>query len=297
MKKNNMLYKFKNEYIGRGFSTICGYFIVILTLAIIGFVASKGLTIFIKDGYPIGEFLFSKKWRPDADIPKFGALTFILGSTFVSVGAVVISAPISIALAIFMNLISPKLGSRVLQPAMELFVGIPSVVYGWIGITVLIPSLKLAFGGIGFSLIAGILVLSIMILPTITSIASDAIRTIPKQYIEASYALGATRWQTIIKVIIPATKNGILTGVVLGIARAFGEALAVQMVIGNSVKVAKSLYDTTSTLTGAITMDMANTIFGTPWNNGLWSLSLLLLVISFVFILIIRLIGKRGDVQ
>jgi phosphate transport system permease protein len=295
MKRNNMLYKFKNEYLGRSFATICGYFIVILTIAIIGFVASKGLTIFIKDGYSIGEFLFSTTWRPDADIPKFGALIFILGSTFVSVGAVIISAPISIALAIFMNLISPKLGSRVLQPAMELFVGIPSVVYGWIGITVLIPALKGVFGGVGFSLIAGILVLSIMILPTITSIASDAIKTIPRQYIEASYGLGATRWQTIIKVIVPATKNGILTGVVLGIARAFGEALAVQMVIGNSVKVAKGLYDTTSTLTGAITMDMANTIFGTPWNNALWSLSLLLLTISFIFILIIRSIGKRGD--
>ena len=194
-----------------------------------------------------------------------------------------------------MNLISPKLGNRVLQPAMELFVGIPSVVYGWIGITVLIPALKGVFGGVGFSLIAGILVLSIMILPTITSIASDAIKTIPRQYIEASYGLGATRWQTIIKVIIPATKNGILTGVVLGIARAFGEALAVQMVIGNSTKIAKGLYDTTSTITSAITMDMANTLFGTQWNNALWSLSFLLLVISFIFILIIRAIGKRGD--
>jgi phosphate transport system permease protein len=295
MKNNNTLHKLKNEYIGRSFATVCGYFIVVLTLTIILFVASKGLTIFIKNGYPIGEFLFSKEWTPDADTPKFGALIFILGSTFVSVGAVIISAPISIALAVFMNLISPKLGNRVLQPAMELFVGIPSVVYGWIGITVLIPALKGVFGGVGFSLIAGILVLSIMILPTITSIASDAIKTIPRQYIEASYGLGATRWQTIIKVIIPATKNGILTGVVLGIARAFGEALAVQMVIGNSTKIAKGLYDTTSTITSAITMDMANTLFGTQWNNALWSLSFLLLVISFIFILIIRAIGKRGD--
>ncbi len=295
MKKNNNLYKLKNEYMGRAFSTICGYFIVILTLAIIGFIASKGLTIFIQDGYPIGDFLFSKQWRPDADIPKFGALIFILGSTFVAVGAVIISAPISVAIAIFMNLISPKLGNRILQPAMELFVGIPSVVYGWIGITVLIPALKEVFGGVGFSLVAGILVLAIMILPTITSIASDAIRTIPRQYIEASYGLGATRWQTIINVVIPATKNGILTGVVLGIARAFGEALAVQMVIGNSVKIAKGLFDTTSTLTSAITMDMANTMSGTPWNNALWSLSLLLLIISFTFILIIRVIGRRGD--
>lgn len=179
---------------------------------------------------------------------------------------------------------------------MELFVGIPSVVYGWIGITVLIPMLKSSFGGVGFSLIAGILVLSIMILPTITSISSDAIKAIPIEYIEGSYGLGATRWQTIVKVIIPACKSGILTGVVLGLARAFGEALAVQMVIGNSIKIPSGLLDTTTTITSILTMDMANTIFGTQSNNALWSLSLLLLVISFIFILVIRAIGRRGKV-
>ncbi|MGY0372148.1 phosphate ABC transporter permease subunit PstC [Clostridium sp. JNZ J1-5] len=295
MDKKNRLQKIKNEYIGRTFSMICGYLIVILTLAIIGFVASKGISVFTKDGYSLTKFLFSTEWKPDAEVPQFGSLIFLMGSTLVSIGAVIISAPISIALAVFMNLISPKLGGKVLQPAMELFVGIPSVVYGWIGITVLIPALKGVFGGVGFSLIAGILVLSIMILPTITSIASDAIKTIPRQYVEASYGLGATRWQTIIKVIIPSAKTGILTGIVLGIARAFGEALAVQMVIGNSIKIPKGFYDTTSTLTSVITMDMANTIFGTAWNNALWALSFLLLIVSFIFILIIRAIGKRGE--
>ncbi|MBE6044160.1 phosphate ABC transporter permease subunit PstC [Clostridium bovifaecis] len=295
MSKRGNLDKLKNEYLGRSFSIVCGYLIVVLTIAIIVFIASKGLAIFIKEGYPLSKFLFSTQWKPDAETPEFGALIFILGSTLVSIGAVIISAPIGIALAIFMNLISPKLGSKVLQPAMELFVGIPSVIYGWIGITMLIPLLKGSFGGVGFSLIAGTLVLSIMILPTITSISSDAIRTIPRQFIEASYGLGATRWQTIVKVVVPAAKNGILTGVVLGIARAFGEALAVQMVIGNSIKLPGGLYDTTSTLTSVITMDMANTIFGSTWNNALWSLALVLLVISFIIILILRAIGKRGE--
>lgn len=295
MSKKGSLKKVKNEYLGRGFSTLCGFLIVILTISIIIFIASKGLTIFVKDRYPVSRFLFSTQWRPGAERPEFGALIFIIGSTLVSLGAVIISAPVAIALAVFMNLISPKMGSRILQPATELFVGIPSVIYGWIGITVLIPLLKNRFGGVGFSLLAGILVLSIMILPTITSLSSDAIKTIPKQYIEASYGLGATRWQTIVKVIVPAAKNGILTGIVLGMARAFGEALAVQMVIGNSIKLPEGLYDTMSTLTGAITMDMANTMFGSTWNNALWSLSLVLLVISFVFILLVRAIGKRGD--
>ncbi|MBU3091953.1 phosphate ABC transporter permease subunit PstC [Clostridium sp. CF011] len=303
MKKNAMkkiFLKLKNEYLGRGFATFCGAVIVILTFSIIFFLTTKGLNTFIKHGYSIFHFIFSGEWNPEVGgeslPPQFGTLIFILGSSAVSFLAVLVSAPIGVALAVFMNVVSPKLGTKVLQPAIELFVGIPSVVYGWIGVSVLVPIIKLWFGGIGFSLLAGVLVISVMILPTITSIASDAIKTIPKDYIEASYGLGATRWQTIIKVIIPASKSGILTGIVLGVSRAFGEALAVQMVIGNSVAFPKGLLGTTSTLTSILTMDMANTIYGTAWNDALWSMALLLLIISFVFILIIRKLGRRGEV-
>lgn len=299
MVKNNMFKKLKNEYFGRGYAVICGILIVVLTLAIIIFVASKGMSTFTQDKYSIGKFLFSTNWSPDASPekggPQFGILIFILGSIFVSIGAVIISAPLSIALAIFMNLISPRLGEKVIQPAMELFVGIPSVVYGFVGITLLVPIIKKGFGGLGISLLAGIIVLSIMILPTITSIASDAIKTIPRDYIEASYGLGATRWQTISRVIIPATKSGILTGIVLGIARAFGEALAVQMVIGNSIRIPGSLLETTSTMTSILTMDMANTTFGSEWNNALWSMAFILLIISFIFIVVVRRLGKRRE--
>ncbi|MBX4259860.1 phosphate ABC transporter permease subunit PstC [Clostridium estertheticum] len=302
MKKNDnkaMFLKLKNEYLGRSFATFCGAVIVILTFSIIIFLTSKGLDTFIKHGYSIFHFIFSGNWDPEgsgeSSIPQFGTLIFIFGSTIVSFLAVLVSAPIGVALAVFMNLISPKLGKKVLQPAIELFVGIPSVVYGWIGVSVLVPFIKIFFGGIGFSLLAGVLVISVMILPTITSISSDAIRTIPKDYIEASYGLGATRWQTIIKVIIPAAKSGILTSIVLGVSRAFGEALAVQMVIGNSVTFPKGLLGTTTTLTSILTMDMANTINGTAWNDALWSIALLLLIISFIFIIIIRKIGKRGE--
>ncbi len=125
----------------------------------------------------------------------------------------------------------PKFGSTVLRPVLELLVGVPSVVYGLLGVTILVPLLRDNFGGVGFSLIAGIIVLSVMILPTIASIADDAIRSVAPEYLEASYGLGSTRWQAISRVIIPSAKTGILTGIVLGLARAFGEALAVQMVI------------------------------------------------------------------
>ncbi|WP_026882360.1 phosphate ABC transporter permease subunit PstC [Clostridium akagii] len=295
MEKRSFWRKFRTEYIGKGYATFCGLLLVALTLTIIFFVASKGIRTFTHDHYSIVDFLFSSKWQPDATKPLLGTAFFIVGSVIVSLGAVIISAPISIGLAIFMNLISPKLGRKVLQPALELFVGIPSVVYGWVGVIVLVPFIKKCFGGMGFSLMAGMIVLSIMILPTIASLASDAIKTIPHDYIEASYGLGATRWQTIYKVVVPACKNGILTGIVLGLARAMGEALAVQMVIGNSFKFVSGLTKPTITLTSILTMSMANTADGTPANDALWSLALLLLLISFMFIIIIRLIGRRGE--
>jgi phosphate transport system permease protein len=296
MEKRSLLQKIKTEYLGKGYATFCGLLIVVLTLSIIIFIATKGIQTFTVDHISLFKLLFSSDWKPGAATPQYGALIFIVGSTLVSIGAIIISAPISIALAIFMNLISPKFGDKFLKPSLELFAGIPSVVYGWVGVIVLVPFIRKAFGGVGFSLLTGILVLSIMVLPTIVSISSDTIKTMPHDYIEASYGLGATRWQTIYRVIIPACKNGILTSIVLGLARAFGEALAVQMVIGNTIKFPNGVTSPTITLTSVLTMDMANTSFNTPWNDALWSLAFLLLLMSFIFIVIIRFFGKRSNI-
>jgi len=296
MEKRSFKERLRNEYLGQGFAIMCGILIILITISIIVFITSKGLRIFTQDGYSLSEFLFKNNWKPNkGGEPSFGALAFILGSTFVSIGAVILSAPIAIALAIFVNVISSKFGKKIIKPSLEILVGIPSVVYGWVGISVLVPFIKNNFTGMGFSLIAGILVLSLMILPTIATLAIDAIKIIPKDHIEASYGLGATRWQTISRVIVPGAKTGILTGVVLGIARAFGEALAVQMVIGNTVKIPDGIFSSMSTLTSIITMDMANTVSGTAWNDALWTLALILLIISFVFIVIVRMIEKRSE--
>lgn len=302
MEKRSLKNRIKNEYLGKSYAAICGFIIILLTLSIIIFITYKGIGTFTQNHYSIKNFLFSSKWNPQdagegSAKANYGILVFVAGSTLVSIGAVILSTPLSLAIAIFMNVISPKLGTKLLQPAMELFVGIPSVIYGWVGLTILVPVIRKSFGGFGFSLLAGIIVLSIMILPTITSISSDALKTIPRDYIEASYGLGATRWQTISRVLLPAAKAGISTGVVLGLARAFGEALAVQMVIGNAISIPKSLFAPASTLTSAITMDMGNTFPGTLWNNALWSMALILLIISFIFILIIRIITKRGEIK
>ena len=284
----------RQDVFGRVIVFLSAVLLIVLVISLFYFVASKGLSTFIINKVPLKEFLFSAEWRPDREIPQVGALPFIAGSVLVSIFAILISGPLGVSSAIFMVEISKKMGQKILQPAIEIFVGIPSVVYGWIGLSVLVPFISKHFGGLGFSLLAGILVLAVMTLPTITSVSADTIRALPLEIREASYALGATRWQTIRHVLIPAAKPGILTAIILGLARAFGEALAVQMVIGNRPVMPKSFLEPMATITSIITMEMGNTVMGTLWNNALWSLALLLLLISFFFIILIRLVGRRG---
>lgn len=299
-KKNKaFLYHLKHELFGQYTVRFFGIFLILLTICLVAFISWQGLATFYKNHLSPLEFFFSTDWNPENPIetggPKVGALIFIIGSILVSMLALLISTPFGISVAIFMTEISPKLGRKILQPVVEVFVGIPSVVYGWVGLSVLVPFIRKSFGGLGFSLLAGALVLAVMIFPTIASVSADSLKSVPNDYREASYGLGATRWQTIRKLILPAAMPGVLTGVVLALARAFGEALAVQMVLGNTIRIPGSLLDPTINLTSIITMDIGNTVSGTAWNNALWTMALLLLVISFAFILIINKVGKKGS--
>ncbi|MEG6521988.1 phosphate ABC transporter permease subunit PstC [Desulfotomaculum sp. 1211_IL3151] len=289
----------KQRYqLGRRISFLCALLVIVLTLSIVVFITSKGLSTFLINNVSLKEFLFSTEWFPDRTLeeggPRVGALTFIFGSVAVSMLAVLISAPLSFITAIFMVEIAPGWGQRLLQPCIELLSGIPSVVYGYIGLSVLVPFIREYLGGLGFSLLAGVMVLSVMIIPTIVSVSVDSLRSLPSHLKEAAYALGSTRWQTIRLILIPAAKTGLFTGVILGLARAFGEALAVQMVIGNTKQIPQSLLDQLTTLTSGITMDMGYTVVGSLWNNTLWSMATILLLMSFFFILLIRIIAKRG---
>lgn len=289
------------ERVGRTITTISISFLLIIIIAITFFIASRGLSTFFKDGVGLFEFLFGTDWSPgrseSSGGPSYGALPFIVGSFSVTILAAIISAPLGIGAAIFMTEIAPSWGQRVLQPVIELLVGIPSVVYGFFGLTVIVPFFREQFAGLGFGIAAGSLVLSVMILPTITSVAYDTLKSLPGNLKEASYGLGATRWQTIAKVLVPTALPGLLTGVVLGMARAFGEALAVQMVIGNAQILPKSLFEPASTITSVLTLEMGNTVMGSTYNNVLWSLALILLLMSFLFIVLIRLLGRRNKIH
>ncbi|MBY0009715.1 phosphate ABC transporter permease subunit PstC [Paenibacillus typhae] len=284
------------DMVGRIYMSLCVLLLIVIIVSMVYFVASKGIANFISGEVKLTDFLFGTKWAPEADTPSYGALPFISGSFLVTLLAALIASPLSICAALFMTEIVPGWGKKLLQPVIELLSGIPSVVYGFVGLSVIVPFLRDTFPGQGIGVAAGALVLSVMILPTITSVAADALASLPQNLKESSFALGATRWQTISRVILPTTMPAIMTGVVLGMARAFGEALAVQMVIGNAPFVPRSLFESASTLTSVITLSMGNTTMGSTINNALWSMALVLMLMTFVFVLLVRMLERRNKI-
>lgn len=292
---------FFREYLGQGISVLCGLSLIILTMAIGIFLLVRGTDTFTVFGHSLGEFLFSADWKPvdnAAGGGHVGTLIFITGTVITCGLALAISVPFSIATAIFMTKISPRIGEKIVRPAVEIFVGIPSVIYGWVGLVVLVPFLKNLFHvPYGQSVLAASIVLSVMIYPTITSITADALQSVNSKYLEGAYGLGATRWQVIHTVLLPAAAPGILTAIVLGLSRAVGEALAVAMVIGKMKAFPTSLLSSTSTLTTAIVSDMGGAMEGGEYNAALWSMALLLFFLSLVFIVIIHCIHGRKEMK
>ena len=285
--KEGMFYK---EYGWRGLATLLGVFVIVLTIVIGAFLIYKGSDTFLKFGHTLWEFLGSAEWEPVDNAQgggKVGALIFIVGSLVTCGLALLIATPFSVGSAIFMTEISEKFGEKVYRPVVEIFAGIPSVVYGWVGLTVLVPAIKAVFHRqVGHSVLAAALVLAVMIFPTITSVAADAIGAVPQECKNAAYGLGSTRWQAIYRVIVPAASSGIVSGVILGLARAFGEALAVAMVIGQTTPT--SIFSTTKTMTTEIASQMGNAMEGGELKSGLWTIALLLFLISLLFITLIH---------
>ncbi|MCL5289920.1 MAG: phosphate ABC transporter permease subunit PstC [Firmicutes bacterium] len=209
----------------------------------------------------------------------------------VTFGALIIGVPLSVGCAIFLAEIAPKQVTRVIRPAIELLAGIPSVVYGFYGLVILVPLIREIFGGRGFSILGGSVVLAIMILPTIINISEDAIRAVPKEYKEGSLALGATHWQTIKKVIVPSARSGILTAIVLGMGRAIGETMAVIMVVGNVAALPESILDPIRTLTGNIAIEMGYA--AGEHSQALFATGIVLFVIIMILNFMVAMVPKR----
>jgi phosphate ABC transporter permease protein PstC len=217
------------------------------------FIINEGLPFIFK--YGLKEFLFSSDWQPH--LGKFGIYPMIVASILVTLGAMIVGAPLGVAGALFLTEYVPKTIMRIVKPTIELLAAIPSVVFGFIGVMVLAPLIRDNLGGPGLSLLAAAIILGIMILPTIISISIDSILAVPQSYREGSLALGATVWQTIHMVTIKASKSGIIASIILGMGRAIGETMAVIMVAGNSVNIPTSSLDSVRTLTANIALEMS----------------------------------------
>ena len=280
--------KFKEKFM-HGVFLFCACVSILAVLLICVFLFANGIPAMKEIG--LFDFLMGRQWKPNNNI--YGILPMILGSIYVTAGAILLGVPIGILVAVFMTRFCPKWLYKILKPAVDLLAGIPSVVYGFFGLMVIVPLIRDLFGGSGTSMLAASIVLGIMILPTIISVSESAIRAVPESYYEGSLALGATKERSIFRVIIPAAKSGVIAGIVLGIGRAVGETMAVIMVAGNQPRLVGNLFKGIRTLTGNIVMEMG-------YATGLHREALIATgVVLFVFILIINfsvaLLKRRTD--
>lgn len=266
---------------------ICGMVSIAAVLLITIYMVIAGLPAILEIG-PI-DFLFGQVWQSTAADPKFGILPFIMTSVWGTLGAVVIGVPIGLCTAIFLSKLAPPKLAAIVHPAVELLAGIPSVVYGLIGMMVLVPGVMNLFDlKSGSTLLTAILVLAVMILPSIISVSETALRAVPPEYEEASLGLGATWIETVCKVSVPAAKSGIAAGVVLGVGRAIGEAMAVMMVAGNVANM-PGLFKSVRFLTTAVASEMSYAADGSLQKQALFSIGLIL----FIFIMLINLLLGR----
>jgi len=226
----------------------------VLSLAVITvFILREGLPVLIEFG-PI-RFLTRSEWAPTQG--QFGILAMVVGSLWVTLGALLVGVPLGVAVAVFVTDYSPPLLAQVLRPAVQLLAGVPSVIYGFIGLKILVPLIRDSMGGAGLSVLAGALVLGIMVLPSVIAVSEDSIRAVPQLYRDGALALGATHWQSLWRVVLPAAKSGIVASIVLGMGRAVGETMAVIMVVGNSLQLPSSPLEAATTLTSNIGLEMA----------------------------------------
>lgn len=243
------------------------------------FLFKNGMTAIVEIG-PL-EFLLGTKWAPKQEL--FGVLPMIVGSIYVTIGAIVVGVPIGLLTAVFMARFCPENLYKVLKPAVELLAGIPSIVYGFFGLVVIVPIVREFFGGSGKGVLTASILLGIMILPTIIGVAESAIRAVPENYFEGALALGATKERSVFTAVLPAAKSGIFASVILGIGRAIGETMAVVMIAGNQTVIPDEITDGVRTLTANVVLEMG-------YATGLHREALIATaVILFVFILIINL--------
>ena len=272
---------------------LSGLVVVVFVLLIFLFLLKDSLSLFRQ--YPISKFLFGTEWLPISDPPQFGVIPLLLGSIYVTVWAILICVPLGVGSAMFIAEIAPKHLKNVLKSLVEILASIPSVVLGFLGILWLAPVLRDTFHlSTGMCGLTGSLLLAFMALPTIISISEDALTSVPRTYREAAYGLGATRWQTLWRIVLPSASPGILAAVMLGVGRVVGETMVVLMVTGNAPVMPKSILQPLRTLTATIAGEMGETVGGSDHYYALFAVGLVLFAITFAINFVADLFLRRA---
>lgn len=253
---------------------------------------TEGLPILKETG--LGDLIFGKAWYPTYDPPEFGILPLILASFWVTLGALLVCVPLGVGSALYINELAGEKLRAVLKPLIEILAAIPSIVYGLFGMVVVAPFLQNLLGlPTGLCAFTGSLILGIMALPTVCSISEDALSYVPKSFKEASLALGANRWQTLVKVVIPAAGSGISTAIILGMSRAVGETMTVLMVTGGAAVIPKSFFEPVRPMTATIAAEMGEAVMGSAHYHALFAIGLILFIITFCFNVVAEIMSRK----
>ena len=271
----------------------------LLAFASLLFLVGITITLFI-EGLPVFkevgffDFVLGKSWYPTYEPPDFGILPLILGSLWVTAGAVLFCVPIGVGSALFINELAGKRLRAVLKPIIEILAGIPSIVYGFFGMVVIAPFIQRLLNlPVGLTAFTGSLMLGIMATPTVCSISEDALSFVPRSFREASLAVGANRWQTLTRVVFPASASGVSTSIILGMSRAVGETMTVLMVTGGAAVIPHTLFQPVRPMTSTIAAEMGEAVMGSTHYHSLFAIGLILFFITLIFNVIAELVSRR----
>ncbi len=285
------MYRIKEKFY-KGIFTFLAFASLIFLVGITITLFMEGLPVFKEVGF--FDFILGKSWYPTYDPPDFGILPLILGSIWVTAGAVLFCVPIGVGSALFINELAGKRLKSILKPIIEILAGIPSIVYGFFGMVVIAPFIQRLLNlPVGLTAFTGSLMLGIMATPTVCSLSEDALSFVPRSFREASLAVGANRWQTLTRVVFPASASGISTSIILGMSRAVGETMTVLMVTGGAAVIPHTLFQPVRPMTSTIAAEMGEAVMGSTHYHSLFAIGLILFFITLIFNIIAELISRR----
>ncbi len=284
------------EKLYKGIFTILAFASLFFLVGIVLVLIKEGLPIFKEVSFL--KFIFGRYWYPTYNPAEFGILPLILASVWVTLGAMIICVPLGVGSALYLNELAGPAQKAILKPVIELLASIPSVVFGFFGMVILTPFLQKVFHlPTGLTALNASIILGVMAIPTVCSIAEDALNYVPNAFREASFAVGATRWQTLTRVVIPAAGSGISTAIILGMSRAVGETMTVLMVAGGAAVIPHTFLEPVRPMTAAIAAEMGEAPMGGNHYHALFAIALILFVITFLFNVIAEIISRRFRIK